>query len=481
MRRNLSWPALTALAAAVTLALVPPASAQVVPNTWSGTWSTNYGTMTLTQSGNSVKGTYTYDDGHLSGTLSLGELTGRWDEAPTRAGPNDAGPFRFVLVGDGKSFSGDWRHDGDPASVRNPWNGTCTSGECLKNVPHGRFGPFLSPKAKKVGNFMHGGNIYRTMIVCAGTILGGGATPAIPFLAPFVGKLGFLCATGAALAVTGEIILGADPPDANYDKIVLPRALPLPPASGSVTKACSKPRGRACKRLARAMQRYLGATSDFASMMEGMAITANRFLTAGGAGDGERQLLQSATSKVYFGAVAYAQRGERAAGRSLAESLKRAGVDVVLSPEQLSGLAPRLDALEGVPPSLLARLNGLGVDAGSVIRQTLRAGIDAATSQGVTLDLQSALRQPIETGGFLEEYRAITTFDVARMVTALEQQRILSNRLSARLIRDLNKARRAKSSIRRARAIRKFRKRLSKLRSPYSGFLRFAVLPLARR
>jgi hypothetical protein len=31
--------------------------------------------------------------------------------------------------------------------------------------------------------------------------------------------------------------------------------------------------------------------------------------------------------------------------------------------EQLSSLKPRIEALEGVPPSLIARLDGLGLDA----------------------------------------------------------------------------------------------------------------------
>jgi hypothetical protein len=109
----------------------------------------------------------------------------------------------------------------------------------------------------------------------------------------------------------------------------------------------------------------------------------------------------------------------------------------------------------------------------------LRAGIDSAISRRATLDYQAYLRQPVDTGGFSEQYRSITVSDLSRMVTALTQQRIVSSRLSLVLNRDLRKAQSATRS-RRARAIRKFRKDLLKLRGGYSGFLRYAAVPLSR-
>lgn len=105
-------------------------------NTWSGTWNTNFNTMTLKQSGASVEGNYAYDDGHLKGAVTAKVFKGRWDEAPTRKGPNDAGPFEFTMSSDGKSFTGRWRHDGDAGWAGN-WNGTCTRGLCLDNVAGG--------------------------------------------------------------------------------------------------------------------------------------------------------------------------------------------------------------------------------------------------------------------------------------------------------------------------------------------------------
>jgi cell wall-associated NlpC family hydrolase len=101
-------------------------------NTWTGIWSSNWGTMTLTQSGSSVTGTYTHDQGKIKGTLNGDVVTGTWSEAPTRKGPMDAGDFEFTLQG-GKSFTGKWRYARAGDSWRSDWTGSCTAGACLRN------------------------------------------------------------------------------------------------------------------------------------------------------------------------------------------------------------------------------------------------------------------------------------------------------------------------------------------------------------
>jgi hypothetical protein len=100
-------------------------------NTWSGTWNTNFGTMTLTQSGSSVGGSYGHDQGKITGTIAGNVLSGTWSEAPTYAGPNDAGPFKWTLAAGGKSWSGTWQYAG--SSSGGDWSGTCTGGACLNN------------------------------------------------------------------------------------------------------------------------------------------------------------------------------------------------------------------------------------------------------------------------------------------------------------------------------------------------------------
>jgi hypothetical protein len=60
-------------------------------------------------------------------------LAGTWDEAPTRTGPADAGPFEFTLTGDLRSFEGKWRHESDGDWYPGGWSGACTAGPCLQN------------------------------------------------------------------------------------------------------------------------------------------------------------------------------------------------------------------------------------------------------------------------------------------------------------------------------------------------------------
>jgi hypothetical protein len=66
------------------------------------------------------------------------------------------------------------------------------------------------------------------------------------------------------------------------------------------------------------------------------------------------------------------------------------------------------------------------------------------------------------------------------MVAALTQQGILSGRLSALLNGDLARAQLAPNTIKRARAIRQFRKDSKRLRGSGSWFLRVAAYPLSR-
>ena len=81
---------------------------------FAGTWSCPgpWGTLTITQNGATVTGTYTHDSGRLEGTVSGNTITARWSESPSYAGPRDAGPANATLSADGRSFSGSWAYDG---------------------------------------------------------------------------------------------------------------------------------------------------------------------------------------------------------------------------------------------------------------------------------------------------------------------------------------------------------------------------------
>ena len=83
---------------------------------WTGTYATNYKTLSLIQSGSSVTGNYPeWDSGRLDGTIENGMLWGYWYEAPTYLPPNDAGQIVFALYPDGQGFQGWWRYGNNGA------------------------------------------------------------------------------------------------------------------------------------------------------------------------------------------------------------------------------------------------------------------------------------------------------------------------------------------------------------------------------
>ena len=93
---------------------------------FTGSWSTDWGAMTMSASGSSLTGSYTWDSGKVNGKVSADgrTFTGTWSESPSYAGPRDAGPVTLTLSADGNSISGSWSYaDG---SVGGGWSGTRT-------------------------------------------------------------------------------------------------------------------------------------------------------------------------------------------------------------------------------------------------------------------------------------------------------------------------------------------------------------------
>jgi len=90
---------------------------------WTGTWDTNWGTMVLTQTGDSVSGTYTWDNGHIQGTVTGDTLSGIWSEEPSYTTPYDAGTFVFILSPDANIITGNWRYGFD-GEWEGSWSGT---------------------------------------------------------------------------------------------------------------------------------------------------------------------------------------------------------------------------------------------------------------------------------------------------------------------------------------------------------------------
>jgi len=96
--------------------------ASVQATGWAGTWDTNWGTMVLTQVGNQVSGTYTWDSGQINGTVAGNVFTGTWSEAPSYSPPDDAGEVQLTISADGQSISGQWRYDS--SGSWSSWAGT---------------------------------------------------------------------------------------------------------------------------------------------------------------------------------------------------------------------------------------------------------------------------------------------------------------------------------------------------------------------
>ena len=102
-------------------------------NTWSGTWSRAEdgvaGSLILVQSGNSVSGHYTWNDGsgRVSGTVSGATFTGGFNETHYQGS--------FVLTLAGKTFTGSYtgKNKDTNGPISGPFDGTCIAGPCLQN------------------------------------------------------------------------------------------------------------------------------------------------------------------------------------------------------------------------------------------------------------------------------------------------------------------------------------------------------------
>jgi hypothetical protein len=91
----------------------------------SGTYKTDFGKLTLTQTGATVTGSYTYPDsggtaveGSLSGSLKGNTLTFTWVQ--NQSGGKATGKGSFVFAKDGKSYEGTWT---DSKGESGTWSG----------------------------------------------------------------------------------------------------------------------------------------------------------------------------------------------------------------------------------------------------------------------------------------------------------------------------------------------------------------------
>ena len=84
---------------------------------WTGSWQSDFGTLSLQQSGNRVTGSYPHHSGRIEATASGNSLSGRWIEY------DNEGTFVFSMSADGRSFSGSWKEVKPNPSGGGAWNG----------------------------------------------------------------------------------------------------------------------------------------------------------------------------------------------------------------------------------------------------------------------------------------------------------------------------------------------------------------------
>jgi hypothetical protein len=95
----------------------PPVTASVPCQGFQGVWSSDFGGIQMSLSGQFARGTYTQPGGNIEGTVNGTVLDGRWIQRDRQ------GQLRFVLAADGRSFQGTWREAN--GSGGGAWNGRC--------------------------------------------------------------------------------------------------------------------------------------------------------------------------------------------------------------------------------------------------------------------------------------------------------------------------------------------------------------------
>ena len=119
--RNLTVTTNGQSSAAASVSLTGTGAAAQAPANFAGQWNSDYGPMTLLQSGSSVTGTYPSYSGTITGTVSGIVLTGNWSDT------TGTGTLIFTLSADGNSFTGIWTRRTGSGNSGGTWNGTRTT------------------------------------------------------------------------------------------------------------------------------------------------------------------------------------------------------------------------------------------------------------------------------------------------------------------------------------------------------------------
>jgi hypothetical protein len=146
------------------------------------------------------------------------------------------------------------------------------------------------------------------------------------------------------------------PPTTNFGAVFQPKPFTVPTLG-----TCPRPRGASCRRLRTAWVQYLDALANVASVSEAVGVTAERFGGAKDAGDLSAERLQSVAETKYLPLQASAIRGLQQAGRRLGSVLRSDHLNAAVTAKQVAQGREQLRKLDGIPGSLIARLERDGL------------------------------------------------------------------------------------------------------------------------
>jgi sugar lactone lactonase YvrE len=147
------------------------------------------------------------------------------------------------------------------------------------------------------------------------------------------------------------------PPTTNFGVVFKPSSFAVP----ALGRTCPRLSGGSCRRLRVAELGYLRALRDVASLSEAVGVTANRFARAKDAGDIYAESLQSVAEAKYLPLQANAVSELRRAGRRFGAVLNRDGINTAFTAKQVAQGREQLRKLDGIPGSLITRLERDGL------------------------------------------------------------------------------------------------------------------------
>lgn len=255
-----------------------------------------------------------------------------------------------------------------------------------------------------------------------------------------------------------------DPPDPHYRSLALPRPFHLARAASN----CPGPGAARCRLLVAAGNRVIAATERAASILEAMAVAANRFSSARSARDFDAVGAQLASRKVYEGLLVAATRSRESARGTFERLLERA-----------AGRAPRNLAgafhYPPLPGALVHRLERDGVDPRTVL-PLLERDIRPLRRPGT---LRATARRPVPTAALRADYQSVGLDDVGELLHALRRQSALSRPSYAQLLDELGAVRMRCTPAERAVAMEQLRRDLRARLAPRpAAFMDVALAPL---